>query len=154
VIPGPLLIRQHPEVFWGVVASMYMGNFLLLVLNLPLIGMWVRLLAVPTSILYPLIILFCIIGSYSVNNSIFDVGVLFFFGLLGYVLKKLNFELAPLILGFILGPLLELNARQALIMSKGDLSVFFNSTISTVLLLFSCLVILTALYSGIRRRKS
>jgi putative tricarboxylic transport membrane protein len=89
-----------------------------------------------------------------VNNSIFDVGVLFFFGLLGYVLKKLNFELAPLILGFILGPLLELNARQALIMSKGDLSVFFNSTISTVLLLFSCLVILTALYSGIRRRKS
>ena len=153
VIPGPLLIKQHPEVFWGVVASMYLGNFLLLILNLPLIGMWVRLLTVPTQILYPLIILFCIIGAYSVNNNVFDVGMLFFFGALGYVLRKLHFELAPLILGFILGPFLEVNARQALLMSQGDLGVFFYSSISTILLLCSAGVVAAAVWSGIKGRK-
>ena len=112
VIPGPLLIKDHPNVFWGVVASMYIGNFLLLLLNLPLIGFWVRLLRVSTSILYPMIILFCIIGAFSVNNSVFDVGALFFFGFLGYVLRRLNFDLAPFILGFILGPIMETSARQ------------------------------------------
>lgn len=153
VIPGPMLIKEHPEIFWGVVASMYLGNFLLLVLNLPLIGMWVRLLAVQTSILYPMIILFCIIGAYSVNNNVFDVGMLFFFGVLGYVLRRLNFELAPLILGFILGPIMENSARQALIMSGGSFRIFFSSTISTVLLVLSSVVILTAIYSGIRQGK-
>jgi putative tricarboxylic transport membrane protein len=153
VIPGPLLIRQHADVFWGVVASMYLGNFLLLVLNLPLIGMWVRLLTVPTAILYPMIILFCIIGAYSVNNNVFDVGMLFFFGFLGYVLRKLNFELAPLILGFILGPIMEVNARQALIISGGSFSVFFSSAISAVLLLTAFFVIITSLYRGIRGPK-
>lgn len=153
VIPGPLLIRQHPEVFWGVVASMYLGNILLLILNLPLIGMWVRLLTIPTSILYPMIILFCIIGAYSVNNNVFDVGMLFFFGFLGYVLRKLNFELAPLILGFILGPIMEVNARQALIISHGKLSVFFSTPISTVLLLLAFFVIFTSLYKSIRGKK-
>lgn len=153
VIPGPLLIRQHPEVFWGVVASMYLGNFLLLVLNLPLIGLWVRLLTIPTYLLYPLIILFCIIGAYSVNNNLFDVGMLFFFGFLGFGLRKLNFELAPLILGFILGPIMEVNARQALIMSQGDLSIFYSSTIATVLLLASLFVVLTSIYSGIRKKR-
>lgn len=86
IIPGPFLIKEHPDIFWGVVASMYVGNFLLLVLNLPLIGIWVRLVKVATSILYPMIIFFCIIGTFSVSNSIFDVGALFFFGFLGYVL--------------------------------------------------------------------
>jgi len=154
VIPGPLLIRQHPEVFWGVVASMYLGNILLLGLNLPLIGMWVRLLTIRTHILYPMIILFCIIGAYSVNNSVFDVGMLFFFGFLGYLLRKLNFELAPLILGFILGPIMEVNARQALIMSQGDLGVFFSSTISTVLLSAALFVVLSSVYSGMQKKKS
>jgi putative tricarboxylic transport membrane protein len=154
VIPGPLLIRQHPEVFWGVVASMYLGNFLLLALNLPLIGMWVRLLNIPTYILYPIIILFCIIGAYSVNNNTFDVAMLFFFGFLGYGLRKLNFELAPLILGFILGPIMEVNARQALIISQGNLAVFFSTTISTVLLLVAIFVVLTSIYSGLRGKKS
>ncbi len=107
IIPGPFLIKEHPNVFWGVVASMYVGNVLLLALNLPLIGMWVRLLKIPKSILYPLIIFFCIIGTYSVSNSVFDVGALLFFGFLGYLLRRLNFDLAPLILGFILGPILE-----------------------------------------------
>jgi len=154
VIPGPLLIKEHPEVFWGVVASMYIGNFFLLILNLPLIGMWVRLLNIPKYLLYPMIVLFCIIGAYSVDNNLFDVGLLFFFGFLGYVLKRLNFELAPLILGFILGPILESSAKQALIMSGGRLDIFVSSPIATVLLSLSGLVILTAVVSTLRRSKA
>jgi len=153
VIPGPLLIQEHPQVFWGVVASMYIGNFLLLILNLPLIGIWVRLLSIPTSVLYSMIILFCTIGAYGVNNSVFDIGVLFFFGFLGYVLKSLNFELAPLILGFILGPVMETSAKQALIMSGGHFSIFFSTRISTLLLVLTFLVIVTAVYSGIKHGK-
>lgn len=151
VVPGPLLIKQNPEIFWGVVASMYIGNFLLLVLNLPLIGIWVRLLRISKKLLYPLIVLFCIIGAYSVNNNLFDVGALFFFGFLGYGLRRLNFELAPLILGFILGPIMEMNARQALIISEGRLSVFFSSTTAAVLLGVSAVVMMTALYSNVRK---
>ena len=153
VIPGPLLIKQHPEVFWGVVASMYLGNIFLLILNLPLIGFWVRLLRVSRPILYPLIILFCIIGAYSVNNSFFDVGALFFFGFMGYGLRRLNFELAPLILGFILGPIMEMNARQALIISEGNLAVFFSSVTASVLLAAATAVVGSALYSSLRRGK-
>jgi len=154
VIPGPLLIKQNPEVFWGVVASMYIGNILLLVLNLPLIGFWVRLLRVSKPILYPLIILFCIIGAYSVNNALFDVGALFFFGFFGYGLRRLNFELAPLILGFILGPIMETNARQALIISEGNLSVFLSSTTASVLLGAALLVVVTAISSAFRKGKA
>jgi putative tricarboxylic transport membrane protein len=153
VIPGPLLIKDHPNVFWGVVASMYIGNFLLLLLNLPLIGIWVRLLRVSTSILYPMIILFCIIGAFSVNNSVFDVGALFFFGFLGYVLRRLNFDLAPLILGFILGPIMETSARQALIMSAGQFGIFFASIISMILLMLTGAVLGIAVYSEIRKGK-
>ncbi len=153
IIPGPFLIKEHPNIFWGVVASMYIGNFLLLVLNLPLIGIWVRLLRVSTSILYPMIIFFCIIGAFSVSNNIFDVGALFFFGFLGYVLRRLNFDLAPLILGFILGPILETSARQALIMSGGQFRIFFSSTITVILLGLALLVLATAVYSGTRKGK-
>ena len=153
VIPGPLMIKDHPHIFWGVVASMYIGNFLLLILNLPLIGIWVRLLRVSTSILYPMIIFFCIIGAFSVSNSIFDVGALFFFGFLGYVLRRLNFDLAPLILGFILGPILETSARQSLIMSGGQFGIFFSSTITATLLGLVFIVLTTAVYSGIRKGK-
>ena len=152
VIPGPLMIKEHPDVFWGVVASMYIGNFLLLILNLPLIGIWVRLLLIPASILYPFLILFCIIGAYSVNNNVFDVGALFFFGFLGYGLRRLDFELAPLILGFILGPIMETSARQALIMSSGELGIFFSSAVSTTLLVLALCVLGTAILSTIRRR--
>ena len=151
VIPGPLMIKDHPEVFWGVVASMYLGNVFLLILNLPLIGMWVRLLSVPISILYPMLILFCIVGSYSVNNNVFDVGALFFFGFLGYALRRLNFELAPLILGFILGPIMENTARQALIMSGGRFDIFFSSVISAVLLGVAIFVLASAFVSNLRR---
>lgn len=153
IIPGPFLITEHPDIFWGVVASMYIGNFLLLILNLPLIGMWVRLLKVRTSILYPMIIFFCIIGTFSVSNSLFDVGALFVFGFLGYVLRRLNFDLAPLILGFILGPILETSARQALIMSGGTFGIFYASTITAVLLGLTLAVLATAVYSEVRKGK-
>ncbi|HUL28908.1 MAG TPA: tripartite tricarboxylate transporter permease [Thermodesulfobacteriota bacterium] len=151
VIPGPLMIKEHPNVFWGVVASMYLGNFMLLILNLPLIGIWVRLLRISTSILYPMIIFFCIIGAFSVNNSLFDVGTLFVFGLLGYLLRRLHFDLAPLILGFILGPILETSARQALIMSAGQFSIFFSSTITTILFGLVVVVLATAVYSEFKK---
>src|SRR5271157_642735 len=153
VIPGPLMIKEHPDVFWGVVTSMYLGNLLLLALNLPLIGIWVRLLRISSSILYPMIIFFCIIGAYSVNNSIFDVGALFFFGLLGYVLRRMNFDLAPLILGFILGPILETSARQALIMSGGQFDIFLSTPITVILFGLAAVVLITAVYSGVKKRK-
>jgi len=153
IVPGPFLIKEHPDVFWGVVASMYVGNILLLALNLPLIGMWVRLLRIPTSILYPLIIFFCIIGTFSVSNSLFDVGTLFFFGFLGYLLRRLNFDLAPLILGFILGPILETTARQSLIMSGGTFGIFYASTIAVTLLGLALMILGTAVYSEIKKGK-
>ncbi len=153
VIPGPLMIKDHPDVFWGVVTSMYLGNLLLLALNLPLIGIWVRLLRISASILYPMIIFFCIIGAYSVNNSIFDVGALFFFGLLGYALRRMNFDLAPLILGFILGPILETSARQALIMSGGQFGIFLSTPITVIVFGLAMVVLITAVYSGIRKQK-
>jgi putative tricarboxylic transport membrane protein len=153
IVPGPFLITEHPDVFWGVVASMYVGNILLLALNLPLIGMWVRLLRIPTSILYPLIIFFCIIGTFSVSNSLFDVGTLLFFGFLGYLLRRLNFDLAPLILGFILGPILETSARQSLIMSGGAFGIFYASPITVILLGLAFAVLGTAVYSEIRKGK-
>jgi putative tricarboxylic transport membrane protein len=153
VIPGPLMIKDHPDVFWGVVTSMYLGNLLLLALNLPLIGIWVRLLRISASILYPMIIFFCIIGAYSVNNSIFDVGALFFFGLLGYALRRMNFDLAPLILGFILGPILETSARQALIMSGGQFGIFLSTPITVIVFGLAMVVLITAVYSGVRKQK-
>ncbi len=153
IVPGPFLIKEHPDVFWGVVASMYVGNFLLLVLNLPLIGMWVRLVKISTSILYPMIIFFCIIGTFSVSNSVFDVGALFVFGFLGYVLRRLNFDLAPLILGFILGPILETSARQSLIMSGGDFGIFYASTITVILLALTAAVLGMAVYSNVKQGK-
>ena len=124
VYPGPMLIKQHPEIFWGTIASMYVGNAMLLVLNLPLIGLWVKLLKVPYRILFPLILLFTLIGSYTINNKTFDVLVMIFFGLVGYILRKFQYEEAPLILAFILGPILEQAFRQSLIMSNGSLAIF------------------------------
>jgi len=128
--PGPLLLKDHPELFWGVVSSMYIGNVMLLVLNLPLIPLWVKVLKIPYRILFPLILLFCIIGSYSLNNSIFDVLVMFIFGVVGYLFRKFGYDPAPLILTFILGSIFEQNLRQSLLLSKGSFSIFFASPIS------------------------
>jgi putative tricarboxylic transport membrane protein len=134
VTPGPLLISRHPDIFWGTIASMYVGNGMLLLLNLPLIGLWVQVLKIPYSILFPLILLFTIIGCYSVDYKVFDLFVLIFFGVIGYILGKLEYEPAPLIIGFILGPMLERSFRQSLIMSSGELSIFFTRPIAGVAL--------------------
>ena len=120
IVPGPNVATEQPALFWGIIASMWIGNLMLIVLNLPLIGLWVKLLTVPYYVLFPIIMAFCSIGVYSVNSNVFDLYAVAFFGLLGYVLVKLRCEPAPLLLGFVLGPLLEENLRRAMILSRGD----------------------------------
>ncbi len=127
---GPLLIAQNPDVFWGCVTSMYVGNVMLLILNLPLIPLWVRVLKVPYYLLFPLITLLCLVGSYSINNSLLDLVVLIIFGVAGYLMKKYDYPPAPLVLGLILSPILERSFRQALIISRGHFSIFFTRPIS------------------------
>jgi len=151
--PGPLLLSQHPELFWGVVASMYVGNAMLLALNLPLIGIWVQLLRVPYAILFPLIVLFCLIGAYSINNSSFDVAIMLIFGIIGYLMKKLSLEAAPLVLAFVLGPLMETALRQSLIKSKGSFSIFFTRPISAVCILIALALMVAPLLPWFRRRR-
>ncbi|MCX5912800.1 MAG: tripartite tricarboxylate transporter permease [Deltaproteobacteria bacterium] len=151
VYPGPMLIKQHPEIFWGTIASMYVGNAMLLVLNLPLIGLWVKLLKVPYRILFPLILLFTLIGSYTINNKTFDVLVMICFGLVGYILRKFQYEEAPLILAFILGPILEQAFRQSLIMSNGSLAIFVSRPIAFVALALSA-ALLASTVIGIFRQ--
>ena len=154
VTPGPLLLKEHPDLFWGVVGSMYIGNILLLVLNLPLIGMWVKILKVPYAILFPLIFLFCLIGSYSLNNSTFDVLIMILFGILGYLMKKFNYEAAPLALAFVLGPMLEENFRQSLLISRGSFSIFFIRPIAAVFIITSLLLLVSPfLLKVIRKRQ-
>jgi putative tricarboxylic transport membrane protein len=128
--PGPLLITRNPDLFWGVIVSMYIGNIMLLILNLPLIGLWVRVLRVPYPILFPLILLFCLIGAYSINNNKFDVLIMVIFGVIGYLMKKVRFEGAPLLLGMVLGLMMEDALRQSLIMSGGSFLIFLNRPIS------------------------
>ena len=152
--PGPLLIKTSPDLFWGLVASMYVGNILLVLLNLPLIGLWVQLLRVPYRILLPLILLFCLIGAYSLNNSTFDVEVMIFFGGVGYMMRKFGFEAAPMVLAFIMGPLLEQNLRQSLIMSQGSFAIFVSRPISGVTLGFAFLLLLSNIVPFMRKRRA
>jgi putative tricarboxylic transport membrane protein len=151
--PGPLLIRDHPEIFWGTVASMYIGNAMLLVLNLPLIGLWVKLLKVPYQILFPMILLFCMIGAYSMNNNPADMLVMLFFGVLGYLLRRYGYELAPLVLAFILGPQMEQAFRQSLIMSDGSLLIFFTRPISAGAMVLAVFLLISAFLPAWKRRK-
>lgn len=130
VTPGPLMLQEHPDIFWGIIGSMYIGNVILLVLNLPLIPLWVQVLRVPGQILYPLILLFCVIGAYGINNSVFDIYVMVFFGAAGYLLRKFGYEGAPLIMAFVLGPLFEVNLRRSLLMSEGSFAIFFTRPIA------------------------
>jgi putative tricarboxylic transport membrane protein len=139
--PGPLLIQEHPELFWGLVASMYIGNVLLLVLNLPLVPLFAQILRLPYYVLYPLILGISVVGVYSVNNSLFDVWVMGLFGLLGYLMRKLNFPAAALILGMVLGDALERALRQSLMMSQGDLSILIARPISGTLLFLAALIL-------------
>ena len=145
VFPGPMMMKEAPEVFWGALTSMYTGNVMLLILNLPLIAIWVKVLKIPYSILFPIILLFCLIGAYSINNSIVDVVIMNIFGIVGYFLKKFEYESAPLILAFVLGPLFENSLRQSLIMSRGSFSIFLTRPISLGLVIVSLLVILVPL---------
>jgi putative tricarboxylic transport membrane protein len=154
VTPGPLMLTQHPEIFWGVIASMYLGNAMLLLLNLPLIGMWVKLLKVPYKILMPLILLFCMIGAYSINNNILDVIIMIIFGIFGYVLRKFDYEMAPLLLAFLLGPMLEVAFRRSLIISNGKFSIFVGSPISAATLGISVLLLLSTGFSTYRKAKA
>ena len=152
VTPGPMMITQHPEIFWGVLASMYLGNVVLLILNLPLIPLWVQILRIPDKILYPLIILFCLVGAFSINNSVFDIGVMVLFGVIGYLLKKFDYEAAPLILGFVLGPMFEVNLRRSLLMSQGDFSIFVQRPIALTALII-CVVMIALPVAGMIKKK-
>jgi putative tricarboxylic transport membrane protein len=150
--PGPLLMKDHPDFFWGVVTSMYLGNLMLVFLNLPLIPLWVRMLRVPYPILFPLIVLFCLVGAYSLNNSSYDILVMMGFGILGYLMKKLNYEGAPLVMAFVLGPLLELNLRRSLIVSDGSFWIFFSRPISAVILSLALVILGLSILSKFRKK--
>ena len=140
--PGPLLMSKAPDLFWGTVTSMYLGNCMLLVLNLPLIGLWVQVLRVPYYLLYPLILLFCLIGSYSLDNRVGDVIVMLMFGIAGYLMKKFRYEGAPLVLALVLGRMLESNFRQSLISARGDFSIFVSRPISLGFLVVAALLLI------------
>lgn len=153
VQPGPLLIKEHADLFWGLVASMYLGNVMLLALNLPLIGLWVKILKIPYYILFPLILLFCLIGSYSINNSITDVIFMNIFGLIGYFFRKFGYEAAPLILALVLGPMMEDSLRQSLLMSGGSPLIFLNRPISLVILIIAFILLVFPLIPGLGKKR-
>jgi len=153
ITPGPMLMKEHPDVFWGVIGSMYVGNVMLLVLNLPLIGLWVQILRIPHTILFPLVLLFCVIGSYSENYSIFDVAMMLFFGVVGYLMRKFEYEPAPLVLAFVLGPMMETALRQSLIISDGSFLVFLNRPISAGCLIVAAGLLLTSFIPSLMKKR-
>jgi len=152
VAPGPLLIEQQPALFWSFIASMYVGNVVLLILNLPLVGLFVNLLRIPYAILYPVIILFCVLGVYAVNMSAVDVWIMTAMGALGYVLRKFRFDVAPVVLGLILSPMMEMSFRQALAMSGGDYTIFLKHPISGTLLAIAAILVALNLWGAVSRR--
>jgi TctA family transporter len=153
IVPGPNVAAEQPALFWGIIASMWIGNLLLVILNLPLIGMWVKLLKVPYQVLFPVIMAFCAIGVYSVRSNIYDLFTVAGFGLMGYLLLKLRCEPAPLLLGFVLGPMLEENLRRAMILGRGDPAVFVTRPISAVILALTVAVLVVVLLPSVRRKR-
>jgi putative tricarboxylic transport membrane protein len=151
--PGPLLINSHPEIFWGIIVSMFLGNLMLLALNLPLIGMWVQVLKIPYKVLFPLIILFCLIGVYSVISSVTDIVIMLFFGWIGYLMKKYEYDGAPLVLAFVIGPLIETNLRQSLILSHGSFNIFFLRPISLGCLLVAFILPIFSLIPFLKKKR-
>jgi TctA family transporter len=151
--PGPQVMTSNPELFWGLIASMWLGNLMLIVLNLPLIGIWIKLLTVPYRFLFPAIVVFCCIGTYSLNNNSFDVFMTAGFALLGYVFYKLSCEPAPLLLGFILGPMMEENLRRALLLARGDWSTFLTRPLSAGLLVAAALMIVVVMLPSIKSKR-
>lgn len=153
VLPGPLMLQEHPEIFWGVIASMYMGNIFLLALNIPLIGLWVQLLKIPYRALFTLIFVFMLIGAYNFNNRVFDLYIMLIFGIMGYLFKKFEFDPTPLVLTFILGPIMENSFRQSLLLSGGSLLIFVNRLIPLICFCVSLLLLTTAALPSIRKFK-
>ena len=153
ITPGPNVINDQPALFWGIIASMWVGNVLLVLLNLPLIGLWVKMLSIPYRALFPAIVLFACIGCFSINQNIYDVYAIAFFGVVGYVLIRFGCEPAPLLLGFVLGPLLEEHLRRAMIISRGDATIFLTRPISATLLGLALLAVIVAVLPGIRKKR-
>jgi putative tricarboxylic transport membrane protein len=153
--PGPMIITKHADLFWGTVMSMYLGNAMLLVLNLPLIGLWVQVLKVPYPVLFPFILLFCLIGVYSLNYSLVEIGLMIGFGIFGYLARKFQFELAPLVLAIVIGPMMENNLRLSLVISQGSPLIFISHPISAVFILITLALLISPLlpWVGVRRRK-
>jgi putative tricarboxylic transport membrane protein len=154
VTPGPLMMVQKPDVFWGVVASMYIGNIMLLVLNLPLIGLWIQILRIPYGVMFPLILVFCIVGVYGTTGSSFHLGLMLMFGVLGYLLRRTGHDLAPLILGFVLGPLLEVNIRRSLIASDGDWGYILTRPVALVCVLLALALIVASVLPAVQARRA
>jgi putative tricarboxylic transport membrane protein len=151
VQPGPLFMKQCPEIFWGVIASMYIGNVVLLILNLPLVSVFASIMRIPQHLLMGIILVLCLVGSFSINNSILDVYIVIGMGLLGYILKKLKFDLAPLLLGLVLGPMIEKDFRQSLFIARGDIWLILNRPITMALLGTGLAVILISTLLRLRR---
>ena len=153
IAPGPQVMTQRPDLFWGLICSMWIGNAMLVILNLPLVGVWVKLLKVPYRFLFPAIMAFMAIGVYSVNNLDLDVYMAIFFGILGYIFMKLSCQPAPLILAFVLGPLMEENLRRALLISRGDPTVFITRPISAAFLIATFLLLAIMIVPAIRKKR-
>lgn len=151
--PGPLLMKSHPELFWGAVVSMYMGNVMLLLLNLPMIGLWVKILKIPYPILFPLILLFCLIGAYSINNSLMDVLIMTVFGVIGYFFRKYEYEGAPLVLALVMAPLMETALRRSLLISEGSFSIFMARPISAILLTVAFILLVSPLIPWFKKKR-
>ncbi len=151
--PGPSLIQKHPEVFWGVIASMYMGNAMLVLLNLPLIGIWVKILKVPYHMLFPIILLFCLVGSYSVNNSVAEVLLMVVFGVIGYFLRKFHYPLAPAVLGMVLGKMMEKALRQSLLIAGGEASIFWTRPVSLIIWLIIIALLVSMFLPWIKKKR-
>jgi TctA family transporter len=151
--PGPRMVESQPDLFWGLIASMWVGNLMLLVINLPLIGMWVKLLEVPYRYLYPSILIFCAIGVYSLQNNVFDVYQTAIFGIFGYMCSKLRLEPAPMLIGFVLGPMMEEHLRRAMLLARGDAMVFIQRPISGVLLGIAAVALIAMLLPNLRKKK-
>ena len=150
---GPLLIKQHSDVFWGVIASMYVGNIMLLILNLPLIGIWVKVLKIPYVILFPLILLFCVIGAYSLNNNPIEVVIMIVFGVVGYLMKKFDYAAAPMVMAMVLSPLMENSLRQSLLLSHGNFLIFFTRPLSATLMAVAILLLILPVLPWLKARK-
>jgi TctA family transporter len=151
--PGPMVMTEQPALFWGIIASMWIGNLFLVILNLPLIGLWVRLITIPYRLLYPAILVFCAIGVFSINNREFDIYLMALFGLLGYIFTKLDCEPAPMLLGFILGPMMEEYLRRALLISRGDPTVLVTRPISATMLALAVVALFLVLSPAFRKTR-